>query len=267
MLSIIIPWCDRAELKMALPSILENIQGLDADITIVNLGGDKENLKQQTLVSSDINIINISKIPNFNKSIAQNIGAKYTTKPYIFFCDCDIIFPTGLIKELLDLLRKDSNSFLTVAQVKETEVNSRNAKNITSISYNLELKIKDGTTICIKDSEENSLDGIRNAPGLLMVKRSDFEKINGFNSEFDGWGWEDQDVICRLVLYAKLKYLTFGMASHISHNDNVRMKLYTQKYNNRWHSRDVMFRKALNNYDEENFMGTYKQDCMKIVVD
>ena len=77
MLSIIIPWCDRAELKMALPSILENIQGLDADITIVNLGGDKENLKQQTLVSSDINIINISKIPNFNKSIAQNIGAKY----------------------------------------------------------------------------------------------------------------------------------------------------------------------------------------------
>lgn len=267
MISVIIPWANRTELALALPSIIENIKTIGGDLTIVNLGGCMENLKKQILHCScryNINIINIPKVSSFNKSVAQNIGVKYTNNPYLFFCDCDIILPTGLLKEIFLLLIDSPNSFATLAKVKETKINSRNANNLISITNTIKLKIKDGTEISIKDNEENALDGTRTAAGLLMVTRENFKIVNGYNNKFDGWGWEDQDIISRLALYAKLKYITYGVAMHISHNDNVRMKSYIEKYNNRWRSKDLMYRQALHNYDMGNFLGTYEQDYEQI---
>lgn len=91
MLSIIIPWYNRNELKQALPSLIASAEDVASDITIVNLGGDAELLRQQIPKEhSKIRIVHTKAAEHFNKPTAQNIGACNTNSPYLFFCDCDI---------------------------------------------------------------------------------------------------------------------------------------------------------------------------------
>ena len=260
MLSIIVPWYNRQELKLALLNLAKSMEEIGGDITIVNLGGDQELLESQVKDwKKFLSIINITSQGNFNKPVAQNIGASYAKFPYLFFCDCDIILPPGILLSLFNKIKENNNVFGTLAGIKETEINSRKANNLILFGYELRLKIADGTEVKIVDNEEDAEVGTRQAPGLLLVKRSDFEKINGYNSQLDGWGWEDQDMICRLTLKGKLTRISWGTAFHISHDDETRMQGY-HNYDDRWQSRDKMFRRALANYDQDFFMGSYTKD-------
>jgi glycosyltransferase involved in cell wall biosynthesis len=260
MISIIIPWYNRIELKQSLPTLISCCEEIGGEVVIVNFGGNKDILQEQIESHEQkISIINVQNTQAFNKPIAQNIGAKYTKYPFLFFCDCDIFFETNVIKELLDKVTQQRNVFGTLLGIQETIINSRNAGNLELFGYHLRLRINDGTEVNIVDNEEDASQGTRQAPGILLVKRQDFEKIEGYNSALDGWGWEDQDMVCRLTLYAKLHRINHGMAFHISHDDESRMMGYNN-YQNRWQSRDIMFRRALNNYDKNDFLGTYSHD-------
>jgi N-terminal domain of galactosyltransferase len=98
------------------------------------------------------------------------------------------------------------------------------------------------------DNEEDAEKGTRQAPGLLLVRRSDFMRIEGYNGRLHGWGWEDQDMIARLTLGAGLRRIQRGVATHLSHGDTARIAHYPP-VRDRWESRDRMFRQALSNYD------------------
>jgi predicted glycosyltransferase involved in capsule biosynthesis len=240
--------------------MLENIQMVNGDLTVVNFMGNSELLQDQIKEFADqLKVITVPGNNRFNKPQAQNLGATHTSHPYLFFCDCDIILPPGILKHLLQQIVHEG-AFVTLAGVKETEKNSRQANNVVMFGYHLKLRIKDGTSVQIIDNEEDVTDGTRQAPGLLMVRRSDFIKVNGYNGRLNGWGWEDQDMICRLTLHAKLRRISEGVAWHISHDDAVRMQSYIG-FVDRWQSRDAMFRNALANYDNNDFLGTYSQDA------
>jgi glycosyltransferase involved in cell wall biosynthesis len=261
MLSVIISWYNRNELKKALPSIVENVRAVGGDITVVNFMGDSHWLEDQIQeYAADVRIVTVTDQVRFNKARAQNIGADATSKPVLFFCDCDIILSKGTLQNLLEQITTTPNSFATLKGVKETDQNARQANNLVMFGYELRLKIKDGTSAQIIDNEEDVTDGTRQAPGLLMVRREDFLKVNGYNGRLNGWGWEDQDMICRLTLHAKLKRITSGIAQHISHDDEARMQSYLG-FLDRWQSRDKMFRTALSNYDLGDFLGTYTVDA------
>ncbi len=260
MLSVVVPWYNRNELKKALPSLVENVREVDGDITIVNFMGDSRWVEEQIAdFANEVRVVTVTDHGRFNKARAQNIGAAATSKPVLFFCDCDIIFPKGTLRSLLNEIMDTPDSFGTLKGVVETDENSRQANNLVMFGYELKLKIKDGTSVQIIDNEEDVTDGTRQAPGLLMVRRDDFLKVNGYNAGLNGWGWEDQDMICRLSLYAKCKRITTGIAKHISHDDVARMQSYLG-FLDRWQSRDAMFRLALANYDADKFLGTYLED-------
>lgn len=267
MLSMIVSWYNRHELQQALPSLVESMQAINGEIIIVNFGGDKSLLNKQIGdFKSQITVINLLNTNGkFNKPTAQNIGAHFATQPYLFFCDNDIILSPAVITELFSRVQITPETFGTVAKVNETKPNARGAGNLILFGYELRLKIADGTEVRIIDNEEDANDGSRQAPGLLLVKKSDFKKINGYNSELEGWGWEDQDIICRLHLAAKLKRITYGLAMHISHDEASRMMAYST-FADRWQSRDHMFRCALANYDKNYFVGTYADDINKYSV-
>lgn len=180
----------------------------------------------------------------------------------MFFCDCDIIVTPETIKNLLVKVQHPG-TFATLAGVKESEINSRGGKHIVCFGYELRIRTADGRELLIVDNEEDADDGTRQAPGLLMVQRSDFHTIGGYNSQLHGWGWEDQDMIARLTLGAGLQRMQAGRAIHISHNDEARVANYPLQ--NRWESRDKMFRQALANYDNSNFQGTYLNDTQQLV--
>ena len=258
-LSVVISWRDRKELGKCVESLSRILDGRDAEIIVVNLGGKRELLEIQVAGFDNIKIVE-KESEWFNKPLAHNIGASVARGDYLFFCDCDIFFDNFSFLELYDRVRASSKAFGTLAGVRETDPNSRGGRNVTCFGYELNIRIANGASVRIVDNEEDIEIGTRQAPGLLLVKREDFDSVGGFNSALDGWGWEDQDMICRLTLHARLERVNHGEVFHISHSDEARTQAFPVK--NRWESRDRMFRRALNNYDEGRFTGTYAIDTL-----
>lgn len=263
MLSIVVSWRNRKELSRALPSLVKSANIIGGEVIIVNYSGDYNELENQLYDYSEVvKVITIDGEKYFNKSAAHNVGTFYASYEILFFCDCDIICNADDVAFLTSELNRNPGLFATVGGVKETQVNSRQAKHITRFGYELIIETADGRQLRIIDSEEDSKDGARQAPGLLFVRKSDFLSINGYNSELEGWGWEDQDIISRLTLGAGLKRIQCGCFTHISHDEDARMANYPN-FSSRWESRDRMFRKAMKNYDDNNFLGSYIKDIAR----
>lgn len=263
MLSIIVPWCDRKEILESISGFLTCLDALNGEILIVNYSGDQAYLDNNLPQNKRLRVIQTEQKKYFNKSAAQNIGATYSAFDVLFFCDCDILISNSVVQEIATHLVRSKEVFATVAGVKETTINSRGAGHITRFGYTLQLKTRDGATLEIIDNEEDGDDGTRQAPGLLFLKKEHFLAVDGYNSQLLGWGWEDQDMIARLSLGARLQRHTHGIFGHISHGDRSRMARYPE-FSSRWESRDQMFRQALANYDQANFQGTYSSDIRRI---
>ena len=263
-MSIVVSWRNRDELSQALPSLVESANSVGGELIVVNYSGNCDVLEKQLVGYSDeVKVVTVEGEKYFNKSAAQNIGALYAKGTTLFFCDCDIICEIDDVVFLTNELNCNPEIFATVRKVKETQVNSRQAKHVTKFGYELVIETADGRQLRIVDNEEDSKNGTRQAPGLLFVRKADFLSIKGYNSELEGWGWEDQDIVSRLTLGAGLKRIQRGCFTHISHDDNARLAHYPS-FSSRWESRDRMFRKALKNYDENVFLGSYKEDIARL---
>lgn len=262
MLSIVVSWRDRRELRQALPGLFAAAAAAGGDLTVVNFGGSRRLLHEQLADDDAVSIVDVDGPPYFNKACAQNLGAGHTAQPFLFFCDCDIVLDVGTVAELLDEVQRRPGCFGTLAGVRESELNSRRGRHVVCFGYELTIHTADGRKLHIVDHEENAADGTRQAPGLLLVRRSDFLAIDGYNSRLHGWGWEDQDMIGRLTLGAGLSRVANGHVVHLSHDDAARVGSYACK--DRWESRDRMFRQALANYDRGDFQGTYRADLKEV---
>jgi hypothetical protein len=261
MLSLIVTWRDREELGRALPSMLASARSVGGEVVIVNYGGDGAALQEQLGEEADrCRVVSGPAQQYFHKAVANNIGARFSKHDILFFCDCDIILPEGLVESIVRQLTAKPGHFATLAGVRETNVNSRGGRHVVSFGYQLDIKTADGRRLRIVDNEEDAENGTRQAPGLLLVRKADLLSVGGYNGQLHGWGWEDQDMISRLTLGAGLTRLTEGYALHISHDDAGRVAAYPP-VSSRWESRDRMFRTALANYDDGNFMGSYAVDA------
>ncbi len=264
MLTIVVPWRDREELRQAIPGLIQSVAPLGGEVVVVNFSGNNESLLRQLPENVDcLTIASVEGEKFFNKSAAQNIGASVAKNDILFFCDCDILVCPKEVKILAKTLDQHNEIFATIAGVRETKVNSRKAKHVTKFGYVLHIQTADGRELEIVDNEEDGKNGTRQAPGLLFVKKKDFAAINGYNSTLEGWGWEDQDIISRLTLGRGLKRIQQGYFTHVSHDDDARMAHYPH-FASRWESRDRMFRKALENYNNNCFSGTFDGDISRL---
>jgi hypothetical protein len=61
----------------------------------------------------------------------------------------------------------------------------------------------------------------------MAVRRADFDSVNGFNEDFEGWGKEDSELVERFYKYGlKRKDLKFrGCCYHLYHNELDRTRL------------------------------------------
>ncbi len=260
MLSIIVSWRDRDELGHSLPGLLETARLAGGDVTVVNYGGSEDRLLRQLSPHGPApRRVHVTGEQYFNKARAQNIGAGATMHPILFFCDCDIVVEPTLIVGLANELASHPGVFATLAGVVESKRNARLAGNVVCFGYELDIRIANGRRLKIVDNEEDAEHGTRPAPGLLLVRRTDFLAIQGYNGELHGWGWEDQDMIARLTLSAGLTRIQRGIVTHLSHGEPERIANYPPM-KDRWESRDRMFRQAMANYDRDEFSGTYTYD-------
>ena len=260
MLSLIVTWCNRRELAEALPSFVALANAVAGEIILVNFGGSSD-LVQELIGDMPTDKIVLVDVPGqayFNKACAQNIGARHATQPVLFFCDCDIILEPALVANLAARVLHGEQSFATIAQVRENAPCRRRSGHISLLGYELKLRRSDGRTLNIVYRGEEEGTGIRMAPGLLVVRRNNFLAVRGYNSNLAGWGWESQDIICRLVLGLGLERIDEGTLVHLSHDEESRIKF--TPVTDRWENRDRMFRQAIANYYAGDFYGTYSKD-------
>ncbi|MGY3602748.1 MULTISPECIES: galactosyltransferase-related protein [unclassified Bradyrhizobium] len=259
-LAVVVAWRGRTELERCVRSLLDSTERVGAQIVVVNFGGNKrECVRLLPRHHRRVQVEHVSGHKFFSKPCALNIGAAMTKADVLFFSDCDILYEARMITRMYRTILGASDLFCTVKNVRETKrEGSRKPGLIKVFGYNLFIRLRNGRTHWIDDSEEDAATGGRAAPGLLMVRKSHFLKIGGYNSHLTGWGFEDQDIISRLVLMLGLRRMTLGSAQHISHSVESRTRFYRDA--DQWASRDRAFRQALQNYNSGLFSGTYKVD-------
>lgn len=258
-ISIIIPWCNRQEIKKTLSQNKSIFQKYNVEIIIVNHGGDTDKLD---LICKDLSISNLKtlnlKSAHFNKCTALNIGA-YKARFYIlFFLDADIILRDDFL--VLAIEKLSNFNFLTIERVfesnKEEKENKKKISYLNEVAYFTELTSHTHDKVLLETNRVRFTDGSRSAPGLLLIYREHFIKIDGMNSSLEHWGWEDLDLIARLQLALGLSHQRLGSVTHLSHEDNVRNLGGKSRSQNEM----TNFSLCLSNYIQGQYKGTYSQD-------
>jgi glycosyltransferase involved in cell wall biosynthesis len=259
--SVIIPWCNRNELSETLKKNLPVFEKHEVEVIISNVGGDPTIL-QDILQPFPYPVITIQRpeITLFNKCLALNLGVSAATGSYLFLLDTDIVLEEDLLPAAAALL--ENNCFLTIKKVYESQKTTTAARSfISELAYFIEIKDINNNKALIETSRHYINEKSRSAPGLVMLRKEHFMEVNGMNTDLSGWGWEDNDLLCRLQLKLSLKWEKISSAIHLTHTDQQR----TISNNSRKASEAANYAKCLDNYSQGNYAGTYKKDLQQYV--
>ncbi len=142
----------------------------------------------------------------FNKSIMSNIGSRFGRGSHVLFLDADVVLTRRFYLSLVRRLRADSRC------------------------------------LCFgpKYVRETSTGILRDAPGIIAVSMEALEGIDGFDSSFMGWGFEDHDFESRLRISGS-RLLREGELLHISHTEESRTENYCEKDRMRSRNQNLVY--------------------------
>jgi len=256
--SVVIPWCNRAEIARSLPANAEWLRKAQPEVIIVSSACDPGSLREAltNCCYSRVRLLHIEGVEHFNKPECLNIGAFFSRGHFVFTLDADIIL-TG---DFTEAALKAIAGFQRYATVKEVFELDRGVQmhssdphgavvkrtNITRVAH------ENGRTACLEYSVDKY--GTRTGVGLVLVKKEDFVAIQGLNSNLRGWGYEDTDFQFRLQLGLGLEGVSLGQAQHVSHPSGKTAALS--------HSRNIAL--AWSNYSRGDLAGTYKSDVDRL---
>jgi hypothetical protein len=267
-LSVLVPWCDREELQECLERNSGWIEQNEAEVLVLNCGGNLDNFKKSAR-GQERNWLRPIHIPRaaFNKCLALNIGTMMGHSPVVLALDADTILASDVVARSLSFL--SGPAFVTTEWLHETVPNPAFKKVVSSLQgiedqglvdvrYNTyaEFLYKDGSVISHRTFRQSQLTANRAGAGVLFVKKEHLLEVGGYNSELELWGWEDNDIAIRLRTVLDLEHLEIGDAIHMSHSDSKRAlnglaRMETSLQN---------LARLCPRYSMKNFQGTYAAD-------
>jgi hypothetical protein len=257
-LSILIPWYDRDELHVTLAANEPVFRAHNAEILILNCGGNRERLRGLITASKVAALRQIDLcVPAFNKCLALNAGLAYAKADTVFTLDADVVLLDPLPVEAVD-----GGSFVTIESVYESApVSQRRAGSAIPSPKEafLELAFRDGVKVRHQFGLRDASGNIRAGTGLLLARKCDLLTIGGYNSDLDSWGWEDDDVLVRLQYVLKRRRTQTGAALHLTHGNNRRFLRGSRTGSNQRN-----FIKCCRNYNNGVFFGSYHADMSKL---
>jgi hypothetical protein len=193
--------------------------------------------------------------PRFNKSLALNLGVFAAAAPRLFFLDADVVLKEDFLGPAGALA--DEGCFVTVDRVFESaRAGGGREGRLTELAHSVTLSGPDGLRAQVETNRVRFDDGSRSAPGLVMLEREDFLRVGGMNSDLEGWGWEDLDLLVRLQFVLRLRHGRAGSAVHLTHGDDLR----SFGAEGRAANEQLNFAMCLENYRLGHFYGTYGDD-------
>ena len=164
---------------------------------------------------------------HYNKLLGYNIGAKISTYDNLIFNDVDIIFKPEAINHSLEEINYDYNKIMHPYDGYVFGLKLASIQNFeNSLNFDLlDRYVGDYNNYQIKTENENILlKNIGSTGGGLVIKRQTLKALNGFNPNFKGWGFEDDETKLR---FAKLGYPFTRLKKtnpmiHLEHRDAKR---------------------------------------------
>ncbi len=187
---VIVNWNTGNYLKECVLSLIEfNNENINSIIIVDNNSTDNS-LKD--LPSKDfIKLIKEKKNHGFGK--ACNIGSKYSTEKYILFLNPDTKIFENTLKINLEFMEKPENSLIAIVGSKMVDINEKtvascsrfpNLKRIFFIATGLS-KIFKNKGMLMKDfNHENSMKVDQIIGAFFLIRRTVFDKLNGFDERF-----------------------------------------------------------------------------------
>ena len=107
---------------------------------------------------------------------------------------------------------------MTAERVFESRVQYEDAASeLEELVYSIKLSVRGGREASVETNRVRFSDGSRSAPGIVMLAREHFLEVAGMNSDLQGWGWEDLDLLVSLQLALSLRQQQAGAVVHLTH--------------------------------------------------
>lgn len=138
----------------------------------------------------------------FNKSRLFNAGVRTATAPYLLLHDADILVPENYVSTCVGLFQQGWDAFCPI-------------RFLFYLSENQTSELQRATQLPVFDN----LAEIRQnfAGGSVAITRQAFDRINGFDETFEGWGGEDVEFLHR-ARESKLLNGSLMPAFHLWHS-------------------------------------------------
>lgn len=157
----------------------------------------------------------------FNKAVLLNAGIVQSPADLILVSDADILWNAEAIAALRSTLDRHPQAICHIADVVETRPTN---VALTRQRYGYRITQTGGTyqvTLQVVSSRLPQRPGC----GLVCARRTTLLKLRGYKACFQGWGWEDQDLLMRAQLM-DIPVLAAGQVVHQSHPEALRNQFY-----------------------------------------
>lgn len=148
---------------------------------------------------SDINYILMYNKGQHNKCKGYNLGLSNSTSDIVCFLDIDCIVSEENIKKAVNNVYRNSGltiGYNGVCVYFDYPIKSQ-IKNINGL-YDFLVSFVDTSKLITEYKTENyHIANTHAVGGVLLGKRQTFIDIGGFNPNFKGWGYEDNEIIIR----------------------------------------------------------------------
>ncbi len=254
-LSVIITWCNRPELRRTLAENRSLFDRYDTEVIVVNCAGSQADLRETLSGPRPRQLCFVDvETSVFNKCLSQNLGASIAQADRLFLLDSDIVLTEDFFPAAFDTITEQR--FFTIERALESEPEPASPDDhLEEMIHQLSFVGRGGRKATARVHRVLH-DGSRNAPGLIVLARKHFLEVDGMNSDLNGYGFEDRDLLLRLQFALGLEERSAGTVLHLSHKNEAQH----EAWRDRQKSEHLNFAACLKNYRAGHYRGTYSDD-------
>jgi glycosyltransferase involved in cell wall biosynthesis len=221
MLDVIIPVKARSSIMQCIDSLLACPQ-VDR-ILVCDGGSEAEDYAKLVELSHAVEKLDLLPytMSGFNKSYLLNQGIAAANADYLLISDADILWNPATLDGLQAQIMNHDHVICTVAEVTESDPNAVALKR-DRYTYRI-THTDDAIYLLIQPA--HLLPDQRPGCGLLYTRRQTLLGLGGYKEQFQGWGWEDQDLLIRAQLLG-VRVTCAGTVMHLSHGDDQRNRFH-----------------------------------------
>lgn len=239
-LSIVIPTKDRGGiLDATLAAAVKAVDGLRAEIIVVN-----DSKTREPVLLSDPRVRQINN-PKQGVASARNCGARVATGEVILFLDDDIVISPESVRHVLSVHRQLDGIALNLDWIYPPEI----LRGLDGESFGRFLINHNMTTFkgwyANPGWKENQLfESLSVASFHLSLRRTDFERSEGYDEEFPHAGFEDFDFPIRLKKAGMRFFIDTRQMVYHNESDRTTMKPWLENQERRAMTRAIAVRRG-----------------------